>query len=76
MIITTRRILHDHALPLLRGAANNSRLRGDYDEFNFGDCSPEFLLVAEWHQIRDGKIVRVYSAFDGRLLALMFEDFQ
>jgi ketosteroid isomerase-like protein len=33
-------------------------------------------LVAEWHQIRDGKIVRVYSAFDGRLFAPMFEDFQ
>ena len=30
-------------------------------------------LVAEWHQIRDGKIVRVYSAFDGRLFASMFE---
>jgi ketosteroid isomerase-like protein len=30
-------------------------------------------LVAEWHQIRDGKIVRVYSAFDGRLFAPMFE---
>jgi hypothetical protein len=30
-------------------------------------------LVAEWHQIRDGKIVRVHSAFDGRLFAPMFE---
>ena len=30
-------------------------------------------LVAEWHQIRGGKIVRVHSAFDGRLFAPMFE---
>ena len=30
-------------------------------------------LVAEWHQIKEGKIVRVRSAFDGRLFAPMFE---
>jgi ketosteroid isomerase-like protein len=30
-------------------------------------------LVAEWHQVREGKIVRVRSAFDGRLFAPMFE---
>ena len=30
-------------------------------------------LVAEWHQIKNGKIVRVRSAFDGRLFAPMFE---
>jgi uncharacterized protein (TIGR02246 family) len=30
-------------------------------------------LVAEWHQIRGGKIVMVRSAFDGRLFAPMFE---
>jgi ketosteroid isomerase-like protein len=30
-------------------------------------------LVAEWHQVRGDKIVRVRSAFDGRLFAPMFE---
>ena len=29
-------------------------------------------LVAEWHQVRDGKIVHVASAFDGRPFAAMF----
>ncbi len=29
-------------------------------------------LVAEWHQIKNGKIVRVRSAFDGRPFAKMF----
>jgi hypothetical protein len=29
-------------------------------------------LVAEWHQIRNGKIVRADSAFDGRPFATMF----
>ena len=29
-------------------------------------------LVAEWHQVTDGKIRRVQSAFDGRLFAAMF----
>ncbi len=29
-------------------------------------------LVAEWHQIRNGKISRVESAFDGRPFASMF----
>jgi ketosteroid isomerase-like protein len=29
-------------------------------------------LVAEWHQIRNGKIVRAQSAFDGRPFAAMF----
>ena len=29
-------------------------------------------LVAEWHQIEDGKIFRVQSAFDGRPFAGMF----
>jgi hypothetical protein len=29
-------------------------------------------LVAEWHQIKDGKIIRVRSAFDGRPFAKMF----
>ena len=29
-------------------------------------------LVAEWHQMRNGKIVRAHSAFDGRPFAAMF----
>ena len=29
-------------------------------------------LVAEWHQVRSGKIVRAHSAFDGRPFAKMF----
>ena len=31
-------------------------------------------LVAEWHEVRDGRIVRARSAFDGRLFAAMFGD--
>jgi ketosteroid isomerase-like protein len=31
-------------------------------------------LVAEWHQVRNGKIVRAQSAFDGRPFAAMFAD--
>jgi hypothetical protein len=30
------------------------------------------VLVAEWHQIRNGKIAHVESAFDGRPYAAMF----
>ncbi len=29
-------------------------------------------LVAEWHQIKDGKIFHVKSAFDGRPFAALF----
>jgi ketosteroid isomerase-like protein len=29
-------------------------------------------LVAEWHQVRNGRIVRARSAFDGRPFAAMF----
>lgn len=29
-------------------------------------------LVAEWHQIKNGKIFHVQSAFDGRPFAAMF----
>lgn len=29
-------------------------------------------LVAEWHQTKDGKIVRAQSAFDGRPFAALF----
>jgi len=31
-------------------------------------------FVAEWHQVRNGKIVRAQSAFDGRPFAAMFTD--
>jgi len=30
------------------------------------------VLVAEWHQIKDGRIIHVRSAFDGRPYAAMF----
>jgi hypothetical protein len=30
------------------------------------------VLVAEWHQFKDGKISHVRSAFDGRPYAAMF----
>ena len=30
------------------------------------------VLVAEWHQIKDGRIAHVESAFDGRPYAAMF----
>jgi hypothetical protein len=29
-------------------------------------------FVAEWHQVRNGKVVRAQSAFDGRPFAAMF----
>jgi len=29
-------------------------------------------LVAAWHKVRDGKIVEVHSAFDGRPFEAMF----
>jgi len=34
------------------------------------------VLVAEWHQVRDGKIFHARSAFDGRPYAAMFSDRQ
>jgi hypothetical protein len=33
---------------------------------------PARVLVAEWHETRNGKIVRARSAFDGRPYAAMF----
>jgi hypothetical protein len=32
------------------------------------------VLVAEWHQYRNGKIAHVESAFDGRPYAALFGD--
>jgi len=34
--------------------------------------APGTTLVAEWHQTRNGKIIRAHSAFDGRPFAAMF----
>ena len=34
--------------------------------------APATTLVAEWHHVRNGKIVRAMSAFDGRPFAAMF----
>ena len=34
--------------------------------------APAVTLVAEWHQTRDGRIVRARSAFDGRRFEAMF----
>ena len=34
------------------------------------------VLVAEWHQVRNGKIVHARSAFDGRPYAAMFSSAQ
>ena len=34
---------------------------------------PARVLVAEWHETRNGKIVRARSAFDGRPYAAMFQ---
>jgi ketosteroid isomerase-like protein len=36
------------------------------------DPAPGVTLVGEWHQARDGKIVKACSAFDGRPFAAMF----
>ena len=32
------------------------------------------VLVAEWHQVRNGKIFHAQSAFDGRPYAVLFPD--
>ncbi len=37
-----------------------------------GPPAPATTLVAEWHEVRNGKIVRARSAFDGRPFAAMF----
>jgi hypothetical protein len=34
--------------------------------------APATTVVAEWHQVKNGKIVRAQSAFDGRPFAAMF----
>jgi hypothetical protein len=38
----------------------------------YGVPAPATTLVAEWHQVKNGKIVRAQSAFDGRPFAAMF----
>lgn len=32
------------------------------------------VLVAEWHQVRNGKVFHAQSAFDGRPYAILFPD--
>jgi hypothetical protein len=34
--------------------------------------APATTLVAEWHRVKNGKIIRAQSAFDGRPFAAMF----
>ena len=41
-------------------------------ELETGAPAPATTLVAEWHRVRDGKIVWARSAFDGRPFAAMF----
>jgi hypothetical protein len=41
-------------------------------EMETGAPAPATTLVAEWHHVRNGKIVRAMSAFDGRPFAAMF----
>jgi uncharacterized protein YndB with AHSA1/START domain len=41
-------------------------------EMETGAPAAATTLVAEWHQLRNGKIVRAQSAFDGRPFAAMF----
>ena len=41
-------------------------------ELETGPPAEAVTLVAEWHELTDGKIARVHSAFDGRPFAAMF----
>ncbi len=41
-------------------------------ELETGAPAPATTLVAEWHELRDGRIFRARSAFDGRAFAAMF----
>ena len=41
-------------------------------ELETKEPAPATTLVAEWHRLRDGKIVHAESAFDGRPFAAMF----
>ena len=41
-------------------------------ELETGAPAEAVTLVAEWHQVRDGKIVHAESCFDGRPFAAMF----
>jgi hypothetical protein len=51
------------------GEGNNAAI---FMEMETTAPAPATTLVAEWHQIRNGKIVRAQSAFDGRPFAAMF----
>jgi limonene-1,2-epoxide hydrolase len=41
-------------------------------ELETGPPAPATVLVAEWHRLENGRIAKVYSAFDGRPYAAMF----
>jgi ketosteroid isomerase-like protein len=41
-------------------------------ELETKEPAPATTLVAEWHQVRNGKIVRSRSCFDGRPFAALF----
>lgn len=41
-------------------------------ELETRDPAPATVLVAEWHQVSNGKIVHARSVFDGRPYAAMF----
>ncbi len=41
-------------------------------EMETGPPAEAVTLVAEWHELRDGRIFRARSAFDGRPFAAMF----
>ena len=51
------------------GEGENAAVFFDLDT---GPPAEARTFVAEWHRVRDGRIVRVKSAFDGRPFAKMF----
>ncbi len=51
------------------GEGDNAAL---FTEMETTAPAPAVTVVAEWHQIRNGKIARAQSAFDGRPFAAMF----
>ena len=62
-------IVVDLDIKVLLGDAQNAAV---FFELETTAPAPARTLVAEWHEVRDGKIVRARSAFDGRPFAAMF----
>ena len=62
-------IVTDLEVKVLVGEGNDAVI---FFELQTTAPAPARTLVAEWHQTRDGKIVRARSAFDGRPFAAMF----